>query len=133
MKAYIAGPLFETDAKKVLLKIDKLCKQLKIKTFLPHRDVGLYKVGNSKIFFKKNKLALDECDIIISYLDWKGISSGTAWEVGYAYAKKIPIIGLIDDIETSNEFYRICVMTFNSVKLVGSLEELRKELINLKV
>src|SRR3989344_5512321 len=128
VKAYIAGPLFVEDSRIILEKIDNLCKELKIDTFLPHRDAGLYDNGDSKIFFDKNKEALDECDIVIAYLDWKGISSGTAWEIGYAYAKNVPIIALAEDPETLKESYRICVMNFNSVKVVGSLEELRREL-----
>jgi len=128
MKAYIAGPLFVEDSRIILEKIDNLCKELKIDTFLPHRDAGLYDKGDSKIFFDKNKEALDDCNIVIAYLDWKGISSGTAWEIGYAYAKNIPIIALAEDPETLKESYRICVMNFNSVKVVGSLEELKKEL-----
>jgi|TARA_B100001971_G_C18249066_1_gene576678 nucleoside 2-deoxyribosyltransferase len=131
MKVYIAGPLFKEDARDVLEKIDSICKELKIDTFLPHRDAGLYEKGDSIEFFNKNKDALDECKIIIAYLDWKGISSGTAWELGYAYAKNIPIIALADDVETVDDFYRICVMCFNSVKIVGSLEELKKELTKI--
>ncbi len=128
MKVYIAGPLFVEEARVILEDIDKLCKELNIDTFLPHRDAGLYDKGDSKEFFIKNKDALDWCDIVIAYLDWKGISSGTAWEIGYAYAKDIPIIALAEDPETLKEFHRICVMTHNSVKVVGSLEELREEL-----
>ena len=80
MKAYIAGPLFRKDARKILEKIDKLCRELKLNTYLPHRDMGVYKKGDSIPFFMKNRDMVDECDFMIAYLDWKGISSGTAWE-----------------------------------------------------
>jgi len=126
MKAYIAGPLFMKDSRKVLEKIDKICKELKIKTYLPHRDMGIYKKGDTIPFFRMNRDMIDECNFMIAYLDWKGISSGTAWEIGYAYAKKIPVIGLVEDIKTAKDYDRLCIMNFNSVDLVESLEELKK-------
>lgn len=131
MKAYIAGPLWKKEDRAKLEKINKICKDLKIDTFLPHRDVGLYKEGDSKEFFIKNKKGLDECNLIVAYLDWKYIGSGTAWELGYGYAKNIPIIGLVEDIKTIKEYDRLCVMTFNSIDLVENLENLKKKLIEI--
>ena len=128
MKVYIAGPLFKENTRKILEKIDKLCKELNLDTYLPHKDMGVYKKGDSIPFFKKNKDMIDECKIMIAYLDWKGISSGTAWEMGYAHAKKVPIIGLVEDIHTAKEFDRLCIMCFNSVDLVESLKELKGKL-----
>jgi nucleoside 2-deoxyribosyltransferase len=133
MKVYIAGPLFRKDAQRILEKIDKLCKELKLETYLPHRDTGVYEKGDSIPFFKVNRDMVDKCDFMIAYLDWKGISSGTAWEIGYAHAKKVPIIGLVEDIKTAKEFDRLCIMCFNSVDLVETFEDLKdkiKEKIN---
>lgn len=132
MKAYVAGPLWDEKDRKELEKLDRLCKSLNIDTFLPHRDAGVYKRGDSKPFFKKDSETIDECKVMIAILDWKNIGSGTAWEIGYAYAKKIPVIGLVEDLKSINTFARMCVMTFNSVKLVDSIEKLKKELISLQ-
>ena len=135
MKIYIAGPLFVKEARKILEKIDKLCKELGFDTYLPHRDMGVYQKGDSIPFFIKNRDMVDKCEIMVAYLDWKGISSGTAWEIGYAHAKKVPIIGIVEDIKTAKEFDRLCIMCFNSVDLVESLEALKvkiKEKFKLK-
>ena len=113
---------------KILEKIDKLCRELKLNTYLPHRDMGVYKKGDSIPFFMKNRDMVDECDFMIAYLDWKGISSGTAWEIGYAHAKKVPIIGYVEDIKTAKEWDRLCIMTFNSVDLVENFNELREKI-----
>ena len=131
MKAYIAGPLFKKDSRKVLEKIENLCKELKLDTYLPHRDMGIYKKGDTIPFFKKNRDMIDKCNFMIAYLDWKGISSGTAWEIGYAYAKKIPVIGLVEDIKTAKEYDRLCIMNFNSVNLVENFKDLKKKIKNL--
>jgi len=127
MKVYIAGPLFVKEARKILEKIDKLCKELGLDTYLPHRDMGVYQKGDSIPFFKKNRDMIDECKFMIAYLNWKGISSGTAWEIGYAHAKKVPVIGIVEDIKTAKEFDRLCIMCFNSLDLVEDFERLKRK------
>ena len=128
MKVYIAGPLFKEDSRKVLEKIDKLCKELKIETYLPHRDMGIYEKGDTIPFFKMDRDMIDWCDFMIAYLDWKGISSGTAWEIGYAHAKKVPVIALVEDIKTAGKWDRLCIMTFNSVDMVENFSDLKKKI-----
>jgi len=132
MKVYIAGPLFNDKAKIILEKIDKICKEIGLDTFLPGRDVGLYKKGNSTPFFVKDRDAINDCGLMIAYLDWRGISSGTAWEMGYAHAKNIPIISLVEDKKSITKSDRLCVMCFNSSEIVESLKEL-KEKIRIKI
>lgn len=132
MKAYIAGPLLTKENQKKLEKIDSICKEFNLKTFLPHRDVGIYQTGkDSKHFFEGDKKPLDKCGLIIAVLDWKNIGSGTAWEIGYAYAKGIPIIGLVEDISSLSRQERMCVMCYNTVILVDSLEKLKHEIKKL--
>lgn len=132
MKVYIAGKLWSKDDRKKLEKIDKLCKELGIETFLPHRDVGIFEKGDPKPFFKRDKDEINKCKLMVALLDWEGISSGTAWEIGYAHAKNIPVIGLVEDIKTINKPERTCVMCTNSVRLVDSLEKLKQEIKKLK-
>ena len=132
MKAYIAGRLWEKNSRYKLEKINALCEELGIDTFLPHRDVGIFKGDNTRFFFNGDSKAIDKCNVMIAILDWKYIGSGTAWEIGYAYAKKIPVIGIIEDIKSTYEPERVCVMVFNSVDLVDSIESLRDKLIALK-
>ena len=87
---------------------------------------------NPEPIFKENRDRIDWCNVIVAVFDWNGISSGTAWELGYAHAKKIPIIALVEDKETVNKDYRICVMCHNSVEMVEGLEELKEKLESFK-
>ena len=41
MKAYIAGALFSQGERIFLEEIAKICKDIGLETFLPHRDAGL--------------------------------------------------------------------------------------------
>ena len=133
MKAYIAGKLHAREYQQRLEQVDNVCKSLDIETYLPHRDLGVYN-GNKKEeslpFFKRDRDEVDNSDFIIAVLDWQEISSGTAWEIGYAYAKNKPVIGLVEDLPSINN--RICVMCHNSIILVDSLEKLKEEIINLQ-
>ena len=128
MKIYIAGLLWEEKDRKKLEEIDKTCKELGFDTYLPHRDMGVFTNGSSKPFFERNKIEIDKCDFMIALLDWKGIGSGTAWDIGCAYAKGKKIIGIVEDLKSVNKEFRTCVMCVNSVKLI-ELKDLKKELI----
>ena len=134
MNIYIAGNLREKPNRAALEAVDKLCKELGIETYLPHKDTGLFEEGmDADGFFKVNKEKLDWCDLIIAVLDWRGVSSGTAWELGYAYAKKKRVIGLVEDKRSLRKEFRICVMCFNKdIELVEGLEELRERLMVFK-
>ena len=134
MKIYIAGNLREKPNRELLEQVDKVCKKLKFQTYLPHKDKGLFEEGmNPGEFFKHNIEKLEWCNLIVAVLDWKGISSGTAWELGYGYAKKKPCIALVEDKKSLRKEFRICVMCFNpGVELVESLDELEEKLKKVK-
>ena len=127
-KVYIAGKLWDIKDRSKVEEIDKICKDLGMETFLPHRDAGIYDEGMDPLpIFKKDRDMIDWCDFMVALLDWQGISSGTAWELGYAHAKNKPIIGIVEDKKSLNKKYRICVMCFNSVKII-EMNDLKREL-----
>src|SRR3990167_1020960 len=104
MKVYIAGKIWEKYELEQLEKTDKLCKELGFKTFLPHRDVGIAKgIKDVDKIFKGDIInGFKDVDIVVALLDGLHVGAGTAWELGYAYANKIPAIGLKTD-ETIEE------------------------------
>ena len=128
MKAYIAGALFSQGERVFLEEIAKICKDIGLETFLPHRDAGLGE--DTEEIFKKDFLGLDKCDVLVAVLNGSDLDSGTAWEIGYAYSRKIKIIGIIDDIRISKD--RLNVMIANSVEIVDSIDKLKKRLIKIK-
>jgi len=52
------------------------------------------------IIFMSDKSLLERADIVIAVLDGPDVDSGTAWEIGYAYARGKPIIGVRTDTRT---------------------------------
>ena len=95
---YIAGPFF-TDEERAFLKI--VIESVKetfpneelfipMEHFIPNGE----NLSNNKwaeAVFKMNVEALNKCDhVVAAYLGLYS-DTGTAWEIGYAYAKGIPV------------------------------------------
>jgi len=133
MKAYIAGKLGTSNEKEILEKVVALCKNLGVKTFLPHRDVGLCKgINDAKRIFDGDIInGFKDCDILIAVLDGLHVGAGTAWEVGYAYARKIPVIGIKTDESIEEAFDQLSAILVGSMKIVRTFGELEKEIKKL--
>lgn len=47
--------------------------------------------------------ALLACDIVVALLDGTQVDDGTAWEIGYACASNIPVVGIRTDMRYGGE------------------------------
>jgi len=56
------------------------------------------------------------------------VGAGTAWELGYAYARNIPIVGIKTDESVEEAFEYLSPILIGSMKIVASLGELEKEI-----
>jgi nucleoside 2-deoxyribosyltransferase len=50
-----------------------------------------------------NRAAIDRCDLVFAVLDGTDVDSGTASEIGYAFAKGKPILGYRGDLRLSSD------------------------------
>jgi nucleoside 2-deoxyribosyltransferase len=134
MKVYIAGKIGTQTELEMLEEIDSLCSSLGFKTFLPHRDVGLAKgMEDVKRIFKGDIIdGFKDCNLVVALLDGLHIGSGTAWELGYAYAKNIPIIGIKTDESIEEALDYLSPIIIASTPIVTSIKELEKKLKSLK-
>ena len=57
-------------------------------------------------------------------LDGVDVDSGTAWEIGYAYAKGKPVFGLRTDFRTLGIEGVVNLMIERSIKLYSNIPEL---------
>ncbi len=105
---YLAGPLFSQAERdfNVMLR-DKLV-EMGFSVFLPQED-GEDDIYNrvedrQRIIFENDVRGVDTSDIVLAVLDGgSDVDSGTAWEMGYAYAKGIPVLGIKTDFRTFGE------------------------------
>lgn len=134
MKVYIAGKLCSETEREFLEKLAGLVEELGFETFLPHRDVGLVKgMKDVEKAFKGDIInGFRNVSLVIADLNGLHIGAGTAWELGYAYAKGIPVIGIKEDESIEDALDSLSAIIIHSTKIVGSLEELKKELRKFK-
>ncbi|MBU3907286.1 MAG: nucleoside 2-deoxyribosyltransferase [Nanoarchaeota archaeon] len=135
MKVYIAGKICSEEERELLEKVDVLCKKLGFDTFLPHRDVGLAKELKDveKVFRGDIINGFKDCNVVVAVLDGLHVGAGTAWELGYAYAKKIPAIGLKTDELIEDALDQLSAILIASMQIATSLEELEDKLKGLKI
>jgi|SRR3989338_9854812 len=130
MKVYLAGKIWTESEKERLEKIDSLCKKLGLETFLPHRDAGFAKsIEDAPRIFKADIMdGFKDVGLIIASLDGLHVGAGTAWEMGYAYAKGIPAIGIKTDESPKEGFEYLSSILIASMPIVSSFEELESKI-----
>ena len=129
-KVYIAGKIWTESEKAQLEAVDALCKKLGLQTFLPHRDVGFASsIKDACTIFEGDiKNGFKDVSLVIACLDGLHVGAGTAWELGYAYAKGIPAIGLKTDESAEEGFEYLSSILIASMPIVPSLEALEKKI-----
>lgn len=101
-KVYLSGPLFswaeiECGRRTKTCIFEKLGDRIEV--IWPHE----IKVGLPGEIFWSNVKALDECKIMVAILDGSQVDDGTAWEVGYHYARGGKIVGIRTDFRKAGE------------------------------
>ncbi len=104
-KIYLADPLF-TEAERAYLKDIKtkietfgwrLRKELTIiwpwELFQPG-EIEYLGCEAPKEIFRRCRDGVDQCGIVVAWLDGAQVDDGTAWEIGYAHAQGKQIIGI---------------------------------------
>lgn len=130
-KVYVAGPLFDEGERWFIEKVDKLIVDLGFETFLPHRDNPPKVKDNVKLIFQNDRQAIDDCNLVVANLNGVTTDDGTAWEIGYAYAKGKYLIGLHTDWRSRFEHEVVNLMIETSLdEMTRSLEELKTALTN---
>jgi nucleoside 2-deoxyribosyltransferase len=129
-KIYLSGPLFsqaEIDwARKVkaFLK-ERLGKGIEV--IWPHEVAS----GSPQEIFQANLRALNECGLMVALLDGPQVDDGTAWEVGFFYARGGKILGIRTDFRKageSSDSHVNAMVEFSCQAIVESLEDLVREM-----
>ena len=130
---YLAAPLFSEAELDFNRKLRDKIKKAGFNVFLPQEDSNNIKDEKTrqKIIFGKNEAAIQNSDIIVAVIDGTDVDSGTAWEIGYAYALGKPIVGLRTDFRTLGIEGTVNLMIERSVRLCASVPELLNHLNEL--
>ena len=117
MKLYFASPLFseaERDwIRSTIKEIESLAAQRGTKTkiifpydLITQSEIDLLGPKAKLEIFSRCKSHLDDANLVIALLDGSQVDDGTAWEIGYFFARKSSeqkIIGIRTDFRRAGE------------------------------
>lgn len=67
---------------------------------------------------------LDRATMVLAVLDGADADSGTAWELGYAYARQLPCIGLRSDWRPAEDGSANCMLSRSCESVYVSIAEI---------
>lgn len=131
---YLAAPLFSEAECDFNRKLRDLIMNEGFLVFLPQEDSNNIhdEKNRQEIIFNKNLAALDRSDIIVAVIDGADVDSGTAWEIGYAYSKGKPVLGLKTDFRTLGIEGTVNLMIERAVILCTGISELLNRLKSMQ-
>lgn len=126
---YLAGPLFDEGERWFMEQLDARVVAAGFHTFLPQRDNVAKTVETVDQIFATNKAAIERADLMVVNLNGLATDDGTAWELGYAYARGTFSIGLHTAWRRRFPDETVNLMLEKSLDaLVSSLDELDEHL-----
>lgn len=130
---YLAGPLFDEGERWFMEQLDELVVDCGFRTFLPHRDNPPKTADNVAEIFANDRNGIDEASIVVANLNGVTTDDGTAWEVGYAFARDKTLIGFHTDWRSRFPDEVVNLMIEKSLDhLVRSTDDLRSVLTGLR-
>ena len=125
MRVYLAGPLFTEAERDFNLALAHRLEAAGYTVFLPQRDVAQYDKtpGYAKRIYHADLNGLREAHIVVAVCDGIPMDDGTAWEIGYACGRGVPVIGLRTDERKVSDEERVNLMVQESlVDLFGHVD-----------
>lgn len=105
---YQAGPLF-TEAEKnwhrrLSLKLEQAGHGVVWPGgLLADEEIAAAGKAAPALIFETCRKAVEGCACVVALLDGAQVDDGTAWEIGYAYARGLPVYGIRTDFRRAGE------------------------------
>lgn len=134
MRVYLAGPLFAPAETNFNLTLAARLERAGYTVFPPQRDAPpAAGKGYATRVFRAGVDALGQAALVVAVCDGPQVDDGTAWEIGYAFARRIPVIGLRTDARVLGPEGKINLMIEQSLTaMASSLDELLEKLREVK-
>jgi nucleoside 2-deoxyribosyltransferase len=130
-QVYLAAPLFSEAERSYNRSIEELLRKNFFDVYLPQQagdDSEIRDKAEQGLIFSKNLKALESADIIVAIIDGADADSGTAWEMGYAFARGKKVIGLRTDFRRSGNHEKVNFMLEESAIVVTNTNHLLDEI-----
>ena len=108
MKIYQAGPLFSEAERNWHLGFKQKLVAAGHEVMWPgefftQEEIDSFCADAAKKIMERDRAAIDACDVVVALLDGTQVDDGTAWEIGYAYAKGKPVVGIRTDFRNAGD------------------------------
>ena len=132
MKLYQAGPLFSDAERQWHLSFKQKLEAAGHTVIWPgelisQADVTAWGADAPRRIMQIDSEAILACDAVVALLDGAQVDDGTAWEIGYAYAKGIPVVGIRTDFrvcsDSGHEGVVNAMIQGSVVGIAGNVEE----------
>ena len=126
-RVYLAAPLFSEAERTYNATISDLLEKNLFDVYLPQEagdDSDTRGESEQHRLFQKNLAALEQSDIVVAIIEGADADSGTAWEMGYACARGIPVIALRTDFRRVGQNEHVNLMLEQSATIVRSADDL---------
>lgn len=126
-RVYLAAPLFSAAERRFNEHLRDLLEKHLFSVFLPQEageDSGHRDEESQKRIFSQCCEEISRSDLVVAVIDGADADSGTSFEMGYAFAKGIPVISLRTDFRRAGIHECVNLMLEQSSRVVRSEEEL---------
>lgn len=134
---YLAGPLF-SEAKQAWHRSTKARIQAETgrKVIWPYElldqpEIATWGDDAPRRVMERCRDAMAACSLVVALLDGPQVDDGTAWEIGFAHARCIPVIGIRTDFRAAGDVPGALVNAMihaSCERIVRSVDELIKVL-----
>lgn len=126
-RVYLAAPLFSAAERSYNEMLASFLSERFFRVFVPQAhgdDSAVRHSGSIRALFDLLLDGLAASDVALAVIDGADADSGVAWEMGYAFARGIPVIALRTDFRRVGACERANLMLECSSAIAGSLDEL---------
>lgn len=130
-RVYLAAPLFSSAERRFNVWLSDLLHDHLFEVYLPQDagDDGCHRGREAqRDIFAMHCDAMTRVDTVFAVIDGADADSGTSWEMGYAFAKNIPVIAIRTDFRRAGVHEHVNLMLEQSSCVVNTEEELLKAL-----
>ena len=126
-RIYLASPLFSEAERRYNTYLAEVLRKNFFSVYLPQEadDTAEVRVENrERMIYDKNLSELKKADIIVGVIDGSDVDSGTAWEMGYAFACGKRVIALRTDFRKLSGYEHVNLMLEMGAAVVTNVDEL---------
>jgi len=126
-RIYLASPLFSEGERRYNSYLAEVLRKNFFSVYLPQEfdDTAEARGENrERLIYNKNLYELKKADIIVGVIDGSDVDSGTAWEMGYAFASGKRVIALRTDFRKFSGNERVNLMLETEAEVVLNVDEL---------